>query len=265
MVVTFLPATLEIGVMQERVAWPLICTVQAPQRAMPQPNLVPVISSVSRSTQSRGMSGLTSTDWDLPFNVKLIAMGDLPSEGGYRTTTQGPIGNGQRPLTCGAGNREALPGPPRWLFFNLPIPPVLELAASLANCSLAQFRITVTISPSIVIKRRRAAVLPAGRVVPEIPPLRVLTQDLSRCFTLDQVEVIELGEGFHGVVHFGSGLTLSGQSHALVFEHVLVPGAPPGACRHKCAHGMALGDQRSKAASIAEADHDGAVRVQKFE
>src|SRR2546429_3621780 len=58
--------------------------------------------------------------------------------------------------------------------------------------------------------------------------------------------------------------SLSGQSHALVFEHVLVPGAPPGACRHKCAHGMALGDQRSKAASIAEADHDGAVRVQKF-
>src|SRR2546429_7314231 len=32
---------------------------------------------------------------------------------------------------------------------------------------------------------------------------------------------------------------------------------------HKCAHGMALGDQRSKAASIAEADHDGAVRVDR--
>ena len=75
MVVTFLPVTLEIGVIQERVASPLICTVQAPQRAMPQPNFVPVMFSVSRSTQSNGMSGLTSTDWDLPFKVKLIAMG----------------------------------------------------------------------------------------------------------------------------------------------------------------------------------------------
>src|SRR5215470_19834142 len=75
MLVTFLPATLEIGVMHERVASPLIWTVQAPQRAMPQPNLVPVLFNVSRSTQSRGMSGLTSTDSGLPFKVKLIAMG----------------------------------------------------------------------------------------------------------------------------------------------------------------------------------------------
>src|SRR4030088_2314872 len=74
MVVTFLPATLETGVMQERVASPLMCTVHAPQSAMPQPNFVPVIFRVSRSTQSSGMSGLTSTDWDLPFKVKLIAM-----------------------------------------------------------------------------------------------------------------------------------------------------------------------------------------------
>src|SRR5580765_1174154 len=74
MVVTFLPATLEIAVMQERVASPLMCTVQAPQSAMPQPNFVPVMFSVSRSTQSSGMSGLTSTDWDLPFRVKVMAM-----------------------------------------------------------------------------------------------------------------------------------------------------------------------------------------------
>src|SRR5438105_11675088 len=77
MVVTFFPATLEIGVMQERVASPLMCTVQAPQSAMPQPNFVPVMFSVSRSTQSRGMSGLTSTDWAVPFSVKLIAMRNL--------------------------------------------------------------------------------------------------------------------------------------------------------------------------------------------
>src|SRR5882762_7949405 len=74
MVVTFLPATLEIAVIQERVASPLICTVQAPQSAMPQPNFVPVMFRVSRSTHSRGMSGLTSTVCALPFRVKVMAM-----------------------------------------------------------------------------------------------------------------------------------------------------------------------------------------------
>jgi len=73
-VVTFFPATLEIAVMQERVASPLIWTVQAPQSAMPQPNFVPVMFRVSRSTQSSGMSGLTSTDWGLPFRVEVMAM-----------------------------------------------------------------------------------------------------------------------------------------------------------------------------------------------
>ena len=38
--------------------WPLIWTVQAPHCAMPQPNLVPVIPSVSRRTHSRGICGL---------------------------------------------------------------------------------------------------------------------------------------------------------------------------------------------------------------
>jgi hypothetical protein len=52
-----------------------MCTVQAPQSAMPQPNFVPVMFSVSRSTQSNGMSGLTSTEVALPFKVKLMAMG----------------------------------------------------------------------------------------------------------------------------------------------------------------------------------------------
>ena len=63
MVVTFLPATLETGVMQERVASPLMCTVQAPHSAMPQPNFVPVMSRVSRSTHSKGICGSTSTVW----------------------------------------------------------------------------------------------------------------------------------------------------------------------------------------------------------
>src|SRR5712671_6639000 len=74
MVVIFFPATLEIGVMQERVASPLMWTVQAPQRAMPQPNLVPVMFKVSRRTQRSGISGLTSTVWGFPLRVKVVAI-----------------------------------------------------------------------------------------------------------------------------------------------------------------------------------------------
>src|SRR5208282_4512780 len=73
-VVIFFPATLEIGVMQEREAWPLMCTVQAPQSAIPQPNLVPVMFSVSRSTHSSGICGSVSTVLDSPFSVNVIAM-----------------------------------------------------------------------------------------------------------------------------------------------------------------------------------------------
>src|SRR5215475_8499046 len=60
--------------MQERVASPLICTVQAPQSAMPQPNFVPVRFSVSRRTQSSGICGSTSTVCDLPLRVKVTAI-----------------------------------------------------------------------------------------------------------------------------------------------------------------------------------------------
>jgi hypothetical protein len=66
--------------MQERVASPLMCTVQAPQRAIPQPNFVPVIFRTSRSTQRSGISGLTSVSvWDFPFNMKVMAMGSSSS------------------------------------------------------------------------------------------------------------------------------------------------------------------------------------------
>src|SRR5258707_2513104 len=74
MVVIFLPATLEICVMHERVASPLMCTVHAPHSAIPQPNFVPVMFNVSRSTHKSGMSGLTSTVCGFPFRVKLMAM-----------------------------------------------------------------------------------------------------------------------------------------------------------------------------------------------
>ena len=74
MVVTLLPATVEIGVTQDRMGWPLMCTVQHPHSAMPQPNLVPVMPSESRKTHNKGMCGDTSTVWGFPFRVKVTAI-----------------------------------------------------------------------------------------------------------------------------------------------------------------------------------------------
>src|SRR2546426_133107 len=71
-VVTRLPATAATGSTQVRVATPSRWTVQAPHWAMPQPNLVPVSPSVSRSTQRSGVSGVTLTVSRLPLTVKLI-------------------------------------------------------------------------------------------------------------------------------------------------------------------------------------------------
>jgi hypothetical protein len=53
---------------------------------MPQPNFVPVIFSVSRNTQSSGISGLTSTVCGLPFSTKLMAM--IPPMHKYRLLTK---------------------------------------------------------------------------------------------------------------------------------------------------------------------------------
>ncbi len=61
MVVTFLPATSDIVVWQERTALPSTWTVQAPHRPEPQPNLVPVSFRCSRTTQSSGVLASTST------------------------------------------------------------------------------------------------------------------------------------------------------------------------------------------------------------
>src|SRR5262249_42281381 len=65
---------LSIGVTHERVAAPLRCTVQAPHSAMPQPNLVPVMPSTSRSTHSNGVSPSTSTLCAVPLTLMLKAM-----------------------------------------------------------------------------------------------------------------------------------------------------------------------------------------------
>ena len=72
------PAAALTGITQDRLGMPSRCTVHAPQRAAPQPNLVPFMPRRSRKTHSKGMSGGASTLWDLPliFNVIMI---DLPT------------------------------------------------------------------------------------------------------------------------------------------------------------------------------------------
>src|SRR5713226_5676422 len=71
MVVMFFPTACEIGVEQERRAAPSTCTVQAPHNPAPQPNFVPVSCSVSRKTQSSGVSGETLTVRSPPFTCRV--------------------------------------------------------------------------------------------------------------------------------------------------------------------------------------------------
>src|SRR5882762_5559095 len=71
-VVTFLPAAADSGVEQERTGCPSRCTVHAPHWAMPQPNLVPVRWSESRSAHKRGVSGAAPTSRVLPLTMREI-------------------------------------------------------------------------------------------------------------------------------------------------------------------------------------------------
>jgi hypothetical protein len=82
MVVISAPWTAETGVTHDRVAEPRTWTVHAPHWAAPHPNLVPLRSSSSRSTQSRGMSDGTSTVTALPLTLKLTAMDRRSSASG---------------------------------------------------------------------------------------------------------------------------------------------------------------------------------------
>src|SRR5690606_9100472 len=72
MVVMLLPTAALTGSTHDRVGAPSRCTVHAPHNAIPQPYLVPVSPSVSRRTQSRGVSSATSTLSLLPLIVRLI-------------------------------------------------------------------------------------------------------------------------------------------------------------------------------------------------
>src|SRR5262245_45203048 len=78
-VTTVLPATAETGVVHERTAWPLTCTVHAPQTAMPQPNLVPVRPNSSRTTHINGVSGSSADETAFPFRVNFVAIPASPS------------------------------------------------------------------------------------------------------------------------------------------------------------------------------------------
>src|ERR1700693_1808289 len=58
-----------IAVMHDRIASPFLWTVHAPQRAIPQPNFVPVSPRTSRKYQSRGVLGSPSKARSVPFTL----------------------------------------------------------------------------------------------------------------------------------------------------------------------------------------------------
>ena len=66
-----LPSADDTGYVHDRMARPSTMTVHAPQAAMPQPNFVPVMPSVSRSTHNSGVSPSTSTVLSLPLTVNV--------------------------------------------------------------------------------------------------------------------------------------------------------------------------------------------------
>jgi hypothetical protein len=83
MVAILAPDRAAIGVTQDRTGSPLTWTVQAPHWAMPQPNLVPVRPSSSRSTHSSGVSGAAFTATALPLmsNVDVMAFASQAKNG----------------------------------------------------------------------------------------------------------------------------------------------------------------------------------------
>jgi len=74
MVTTFAPSRAPIGTEHDRMAVPLICTVQAPHCAIPQPNFVPVKPMTSRKTQRSGVSGSMLTCRDTPLTLSVVSV-----------------------------------------------------------------------------------------------------------------------------------------------------------------------------------------------
>src|SRR4249920_739220 len=73
-----LPAISETCVWQAYARLPSICTMQAPHRPVPQPNLVPVSLRPSRITHNNGVAGGASVDAAFPFTMKLVAIASSP-------------------------------------------------------------------------------------------------------------------------------------------------------------------------------------------
>src|ERR687896_13764 len=114
MVVIARAPTDSTGVTHERTGCPSRWTVQAPQSAIPHPNLVPVIPSTSRNTQSSGMSPSTSTVRTAPFTFSLICIDCLS----LSVLRAGAAGFGPAPghsvkFLLADRRRVARPGPPR--------------------------------------------------------------------------------------------------------------------------------------------------------
>src|SRR4051794_15938843 len=93
MVVTALSPMLSMVVIQERIASPSTCTVQAPHSAAPHPNLVPVMPSTSRNTQSKGVSASTSTLCAVPLTLTEKAIGASSVAAGPRADDDSTCGN----------------------------------------------------------------------------------------------------------------------------------------------------------------------------
>src|SRR5712691_12954021 len=74
MVATALPCTADTGMRQENMRSPSMCTMQAPHWPAPQPNLVPVSFSSSRSTHRRRVPSGAATLTCLLLTVNSIAM-----------------------------------------------------------------------------------------------------------------------------------------------------------------------------------------------
>src|SRR5437660_10464661 len=103
-VVTDLPAISDTWVWQENARLPSMCTMQAPHRPVPQPNLVPVSLSPSRITHNKGVAGGASVAAGLPFTVKLTAMISSLQADRLRSTDASSI-RVRRPLSslrCGS-------------------------------------------------------------------------------------------------------------------------------------------------------------------
>src|SRR5262249_19909690 len=87
-----------------------MCTMQAPHRPVPQPNLVPVSFRPSRITHNNGVAGGASVDAAWPFTVKSIGIAYLLGPRGRAQPWRGacPICGGKPILHPDEGGVEGI-------------------------------------------------------------------------------------------------------------------------------------------------------------